>query len=236
MSDLQAVFFDLDGTLLEINMAAFLPRYLQVLGGRFAHILPPDQFIARLLQATDMMVANDGSATNEEVFAAAFYPLAGHTQRDLAPLLDAFYAEDFPKLGVLAQPRSGARAVVEAAFDRGYAVIIATNPVFPATAIHQRIAWAGLADLPFHHVTTFENSRFCKPSLGYFNDLAARLSLPPAACLVVGDEAMDMAAGSGGFPTFLVFDPSARLNGDSPPPTYTGALADVAALLRAPPF
>ena len=83
--------------------------------------------------------------------------------------------------------------------------------------------WAGVDDLPFKWVTTYENSRYCKPNLRYFDDACARLGHAPEACLVVGDEHMDMVARNIGCDTFLVEGPTNALQPSTPEPTYRGA-------------
>lgn len=229
---IQAVLFDLDGTLLDSNMQEiFLPEYLRRLSARVAHIMPARPFIARLLAATEAMIANDGRATNAEVFAQAFYPLAGHSRAELEPIFERFYAEDFPQLAGLTQRKPDARRVVQTAFDCGYDVVIATSPVFPETAVRQRLAWAGIEDFPYKLITTYENSRFCKPNPRYFAAIAEFLGRPVEACLMVGDEAMDLAAAMAGMPTFLVPGPTTRLEDTTPEPTYRGDLAAVGDLL-----
>ncbi|MGQ9767832.1 MAG: HAD family hydrolase [Anaerolineae bacterium] len=231
MNTFKAIFFDLDGTLLDSNMQTFLPVYLRMLAARMAHIAPAEQFVPHLLAATQAMVANDGRATNAEVFAQAFYPFAGHTQKELEPIFAAFYAEDFPRLRELTRPIPGARRAVEKAFAAGYDVVIATNPLFPATAIRQRLAWAGVADFPYKLVTTYENSRYAKPNPDYWAAICRHLGRPTAACLVVGDEHMDMVAAHVGCPTYLVPGPATALQPDTPEPTYRGTLAELAELL-----
>ncbi|OQA41529.1 MAG: 2-deoxyglucose-6-phosphatase [Chloroflexi bacterium ADurb.Bin325] len=229
---IKAVLFDLDGTLLDSNMESFLPVYLKALSARIAHILPPQQFVAHLMQATEAMLANDGRATNQEVFAEVFFPLVGRPRAELEPLFDAFYAEDFPKLSGITRRKPEARPVVELALALGHDTAITTNPLFPATAIRQRMAWAGVDDLPYRWVTSYENSRYCKPNLRFFDDVIARLGHRPEECLVVGDEHMDMVAAAVGCPTFLIPGPATALLPETPAPTYQGTLADLAALLE----
>ena len=228
---LRAILFDLDGTLLDSNMEVFLPRYFEQLSARMAHLAPPKTFIAHLLQATEAMLANDGRATNEEVFAAAFFPFAGRARAELEPTFLDFYAHDFPKLRALTARKPEARPVVQLAFALGYDVAISTNPLFPATAIRQRLEWAGVADFPYRVVTAYENSRYCKPNLRYFDAIADQLGRAPGECLVVGDEDMDMVAVRSGFPTYLVPGPATRLDPATPAPTHRGSLAEIAQLL-----
>ncbi len=227
----QAILFDLDGTLLDSNMEAFLPHYIQRLSARVAHLVPPDKFIVQLLAATQAMVANDGRASNAQVFAEAFYPAVGRTAAELEPIFVDFYATDYPQLQALTRRKPDARRAVQAAFDLGCAVVIATNPLFPETAIRQRLAWAGVADFPYRRVTTFENSHFAKPNPRYFAEILAEIGCAAENVLVVGDEAADMIAGRLGCETFLTPSINTRFGAATPEPTYRGALSDLIAFL-----
>jgi FMN phosphatase YigB (HAD superfamily) len=227
-----AILFDLDGTLLSNDMDLFLPHYFEVLAAHVADIIQPEQFMARLMQATELMLANDGHVTNEEAFAEAFYPLAGRSREEMEAIFGDFYAKKFPSLRQYTQRIPEARQVVQLAFDLEYDVVVATNPLFPATAVEQRLTWAGVADFPYRLVTTYENSRATKPNLLYFEQVLEAIGHGPEACMVVGDEDMDMVAGQLGCRTFLVPGPRTDLAPTTPAPTYQGTLADVGALLR----
>jgi FMN phosphatase YigB (HAD superfamily) len=227
----KAILFDLDGTLLDSHMDVFLPHYMQKLAGRVAHLTPPQEFTAHLLAGTRAMIANDGRATNAEVFAEVFYPAMGRPRAELEPIFLDFYATDYAALRYLTAPRAAARPAVQAAFDLGCDVVIATNPLFPETAIRQRMAWAGVADFPYRRVTTYENSHFAKPNPRYFAEILSEIGCPPAAALVVGDEAADLVAAQLGCATFLTPSVNTKLTADTPAPTYQGALADLIALL-----
>jgi FMN phosphatase YigB (HAD superfamily) len=229
---IRAILFDLDGTLLSNDMNVFLPHYFGLLAAHVSHILPPEPFMARLMQASEVMLANDGRATNEEVFAEAFYPLAGRSREEMETIFVEFYASKFPSLVQHTQRKPEARQVVQLAFDLGYDVAIVTNPLFPATATEQRLAWAGVADFAYRLVTTYENSRATKPNLLYFEQVLETIGHPPEASLVVGDEDMDMVAAHLGCRTYLVPGPRTELAPSTPPPTYEGTLAEVGDLLR----
>jgi FMN phosphatase YigB (HAD superfamily) len=229
---IQAILFDLDGTLLSNNMDIFLPHYFELLGSRMAHIMPPKPFLARLMRATRAMIANDGRATNQEVFAKAFYPVNGHSREEVEPLFLDFYANDFSRLRRYAQRKPEARRIVQLAFDVGLDVVIATNPVFPAVAVYQRLAWADVDDFPYDLVTAYENSRATKPNLLYFEHVLESVGHPPEATLVVGDEDMDMVAAHLGCRTFLVPGPRSDLAETTPLPTYQGTLTELETLLQ----
>jgi FMN phosphatase YigB (HAD superfamily) len=90
---------------------------------------------------------------------------------------------------------------------RGLRLVLATNPIFPAVATHSRVRWAGLTPEDFNHITTYENSRFCKPNPAYYRDILDNLGLKAEECVMVGnDEGEDGAAALLGLPVFLLTD------------------------------
>jgi FMN phosphatase YigB (HAD superfamily) len=153
----RAILFDLDDTLLGNDMDRFLKAYFGLLAPHIAAYVPPEKFIPALLAATRTMVENtDPGVTNQQAFMADFFPRVGRTMDELMPVFDDFYATQFGKLRSHTRCLPEARAVVRAAFGVGYDVVIATNPLFPDTAIRQRLEWADVADFPFKLVTSYE--------------------------------------------------------------------------------
>lgn len=208
---LDAVLFDLDGTLLDIDLHAFLRDYFEALGPTLSELAGPDfdarTALAAVVRSTDAMCAVSGERTNREVFESSFRELTGTDLSDAraADRIDRFYREEFPLLRGAHGPRNGGRSAVRAARASGYALALATNPIFPAAAIHERVRWAGLSVDDFDVITSYENMRGCKPSADYFEQTAGLLGVDPARCLMVGDDAaMDLPAAVTGMRTFYV--------------------------------
>jgi FMN phosphatase YigB (HAD superfamily) len=213
---IKAILFDLDDTLLANSMDAFIPAYFQALTRTMAGTIPPERLIAELLHATRAMEANDGSGpTNEEAFDAVFYPALGYEKATLQPIFDKFYTEEFPKLRAMTRPIPEARPLVEWAFEHDLQVAIATNPLFPRTAIEQRLDWADVPVSEFDYalVTSYEIMHATKASTAYYREIAERLACQPRECLMVGDDwERDMLpAASIGIPIYWLTRPGDTL-------------------------
>lgn len=206
LTPVQAVMFDLDGTLIDVDMQIFVPLYLRRLAGRLEPYVDPRRAV-RTLRAAVMAMLGDttGESSLEELLRAMLAEELQLAWPDYQKGLAAFCREDLPELQSMVKPHPLARDLVEACVERGWRVILATNPIFPRTVIDARLAWGGLDGLPFRPVTSYETSRHCKPHPGFFRDLLAELELPPRACLMVGNDTLhDLAAGRVGMPTCLL--------------------------------
>lgn len=199
------VWFDLDGTLLEVEMRRFIPAYTRGLAGAFADLTEPESFAELLLAATlELLRREDGACSNETFFLERVTAPLGIDGEDFKARLAAYCDAELAALAPLVRPHPLARAALEHCRRAGLRVVLATNPVFPRAVIEARMAWGGFADYPFELVTTYENSRYCKPHRGYFTDILDHMGLEPARCLMIGnDTEHDLAARSAGVPTFL---------------------------------
>ncbi len=186
---IRAILFDLDGTLLGNDMDRFMPAYFERLQAFMAPYDPPDRFLPALLTAVREAIRwPDPRRTVWERFLEAFERETKRPEGFWIPLFNRFYAEVFPSLRALVEPRSEARLLVERARMRGLRIAVATNPVFPEVAIRQRLEWAGLGDVPFDWVTTMENMHFTKPWPEYYLEVADHLQVPPEACGMIGND------------------------------------------------
>ena len=118
-----------------------------------------------------------------------------------------FYRNEFQNVRHVCGFHPGAAEVVRMLKAMGIRRILATNPLFPAVATHNRIRWAGLAPEDFELFTTYENSHYCKPNLSYYEEVLERLGVTPQECLMVGnDVSEDMIAEKLGMKVFLLTD------------------------------
>lgn len=204
----RGVLFDLDGTLLDLDLHAFLRRYFGALQGVLAELAGPDgarRAMDAVLDATEAMAVPHDGLTNQCVFERRFNEMTGLDIVAAAPLLDTFYEDIFPGLRGESGPAPGGREAMQAALGLGLRVAVATNPIFPRRAIEHRMRWAGIGDLAPHVVTSYETSTACKPHGAYFREVAAALGVAPHECVMVGDDAMlDMAAADVGMRTYYV--------------------------------
>jgi HAD superfamily hydrolase (TIGR01549 family) len=217
------LLLDLDDTLLDSNMGAFIPAYFQKLAGFLQDHVPPETLLKYLMLGTRAMLANGRpDRTLRQTFDEKFFPNLGVDPHDLEPHIQQFYDEVFPSLQGLTHPRPAAVELVEWAFSQGYRVAVSTNPLFPLKAILHRLRWAGLPPetYPFELISSYETFHFTKPSPAYFAEFLARLGWPEGPVLMVGDDLeMDIqAAGQLGLPTFWVSSPQQDLPADLPPP------------------
>lgn len=220
------VLFDLDGTLLPFDQDEFSAAYFQHLGAYIAPYMEPKQFLKHLMHSTGVMVANrDRVKSNQEVFWLDFLQKTGLSENDLLPVMESFYQQKFSQLQVVVRPSSFARLAVLAALNSGCRAVVATNPIFPLDAVKQRLTWAGVGDLSFALVTSYEESHFCKPNVDYYLEIADKINCRPEECLMVGNDVEeDLIAGSIGMKTYLVTDCMINAKKLVVKPDYTGTL------------
>ena len=208
---MQGILFDLDGTLLDIDIGAFIERYFSALARAMAPLTrDPDSLahaMTALNAATHAMMLPHPGRTNQAVFTEHFRSATGIDIGVHHEVFERFYAEEFPLLGDGFGPAVGARDAVEGAIALGLKVAVATNPIFPLEAVRHRMSWAGIEDLPVDVVTSYETMHACKPQAAYFLETAVRMGVAPGSCLMVGDDRdLDLPAAATGMRTYYVGD------------------------------
>jgi FMN phosphatase YigB (HAD superfamily) len=188
---IKALLLDLDDTLLGNNTRTFMEHYFALLSEYARPRFDQATFLPSLIHSTQMTIQNtDPALTNADVFWTHFQNLTGGHRADLEPFFRRFYETEFPRLRSSTTFRPMAPELVQAAFDRDLAVVIATNPLFPQTAIEQRLAWAGIPvdKFPFALVTSYENMHAAKPQVAYYSEILTSIGCQPEEALMAGDD------------------------------------------------
>jgi FMN phosphatase YigB (HAD superfamily) len=202
---MRGVLFDLDGTLLDVEVNDFLSRYFRALDKTVSPQFPGVDLVPAVLASTDAMHRSHPGLTNRQVFDRDFLERTGVDIERHWDVFESFYRIVFPTLGKGYGPVKGAREAVEAVRALGWRVAVATQPIFPAAAIRQRLKWAGLDDIEFDAVTSYETMEACKPAPEYFAQTCRLIGCAPSDCVMVGDDAgTDMPAASIGLTTYYV--------------------------------
>jgi FMN phosphatase YigB (HAD superfamily) len=195
---IKAVLFDMDDTLLSINLTAFIASYLSRKARLLAEVASkPVASMGVPLAAAYLAIASDSrrdSLTNEELFDEVMLARTGIPLDDpaIADAVRCFDVDVTPTLNsslVRATPRPGGLESIERARSMGLMVALATNPTFSEECVRARMAWAGVDDVPFARVSHMGNSTRLKPAARYYEEFCAGLEITCDECLMVGNDA-----------------------------------------------
>ena len=231
---LDTILFDLDGTLAPFAQDAFIQTYFKALVSRVAPMgYKPDDMIDALWQGVSAMIGNDGSRTNRQIFWESFTQKLGIQALALENILNDFYAREFDSVRTVLGETVDRGPLLRGLREKGYGLVLATNPIFPAVAVETRLGWVGLRPEDFDYVTTYENSRRSKPNPDYYRDILTHIGRRGERCLMAGNNPVDdMAALQAGISVYLVTDYLENPDG-APIEDYPhGAFRDLAASLE----
>ncbi len=203
------IFFDLDGTMLPMDMKSFLALYFKSITQAVCpyYKIHPLTLKKCILTGMDAMYANDGTMTNKMKFWSAAATIAGIDILHHTELFESYYDNEFiyTKGATSLSPYAG--KIVEELKAKGYTLVMASNPFFPKHATERRMKWAGLDKDDFKLVTTYETSKFCKPNPKYFEETCKNSGCLAEETLMVGNDVdEDMIAETVGMETYLVTD------------------------------
>ena len=204
---IKAILCDLDGTLLRMEEKDFINDYLP----RLCRAMAPlghqgESMVSAMWKGVDALINSDGTQNNHDTFWHTFSSLLGSDILTHEAEFDAFYSKgDFHQTKEITKPNPEAKVFIEELKKQNIRIILATNPLFPACAVQTRLGWIDLCLDDFELVTTYENCRYCKPSVHYYEDILQMAGLSPSECLMIGNSVTEdiLPAEALGIETFL---------------------------------
>ncbi len=199
------IFYDLDGTLLPMDMDNFMNAYFKGICTKAApYGYDPEKLVAAIWQGTKAMVLNDGSRTNEEAFWDYFKTTDLYREGD-KKIFDEFYNNEFNNVSKVVVPDKRIPELIDFVKKAGFKQTLATNPIFPEIATRNRIKWAELDVNDFETFTAYEGSHFSKPNPKYYLEVCETVGADPKETLMVGNDVdEDMIAEKIGMKVFLI--------------------------------
>lgn len=183
---IKAVFLDMDNTLLVNPDMAFARAFLEIFEQHFTMAGFEDASSNLRMAINAMSRKQKGNRSNRQL---TLEMLSGGDIERANTTLDSFYADVYPQLKNCIAAVDGASELIYQLREMDYAVVIATNPIYPETAIRQRMAWAGLPleDDLYSLITSADNMHFAKPDPAYYAEILGRVGIEPDEALMVGD-------------------------------------------------
>lgn len=191
----KAICFDLDGTLLGMDIDDFMKQYFsRIAKWAGAHGLDPEAFIVALKSGTKAMALSNDDRLNKDVFWDEFDRVYGKEALaglDVLEIANEFYLEDFDHIGDGHEANPLAVKAIKALKEKGYPLVLTTMPMFPLQAVKHRLKWAGVDSSDFDRITTYENSKTTKPRQTYFAENLAAMGVKGEDVLMVGNNTME---------------------------------------------
>ena len=201
------ILFDLDGTLLPMDVEEFTQKYFGYIVQTMNNNNRDGKAILKAIgYGVDTIIKNDGTLKNDVLFWNTFEKVCGISREEIESEFTVFYENVFDKIssGIQSPKMIQSVSILK---EKGYKLYLTTNPLFPRIATEKRVKWAGLNIEDFELITTFENSSFCKPNINYYKEVLESQNLDVNECMMVGNDVKeDGVVETLGIPVYLVND------------------------------
>lgn len=228
---IKTILLDMDGTLLPVDNDTFTHTYFKLL---CAKLMPygyeAADIVRGLRSGMKAMVKNDGTRTNCEAFWDDFALTLGEKVRDMEPVCNEFYGNEFNKVKDILGIGVDRKPLIDMLHSKGYRVVLANNPMLPPEGTNSRLSWLNLKSEDFDVVTDYSNSTYCKPNPDYYGEIVRKVGCNADECLMVGNSITDDAtAAIAGLDVYIVTD-ALEGNTDELDKYKHGSFADFCAL------
>ena len=202
---MKTILFDLDGTLLPMDETKFMNIYFEQLAKHFQGHFGYEEIVDLILSSTEEMIKNMEPRVNQEKFMETFKLISGKDMETYLPMFDEFYDTLFQEVKAATWQSQEMIQSVKLLKEKGYRLVIATNPLFPMKANLHRIRWAGFNPNDFEYITSFEENIYCKPNLDFYREVLSNINQTPEDCMMVGNDVFeDLISSELGLKTYLI--------------------------------
>ncbi len=186
------ILFDLDGTLINTLQKQFNKKYFESLAIKFTK----QGYDARILSAAvaeglSLMLQNDGKKTNEEVFWSHFENKTNIKKEIMLSTFNDFYNNEYEELNICIKAIDTTSKAINILINKGYNLILSTNPLFPRIAIEKRMKWGNIDPACFSYITSYENSSYCKPNTNYYKQILDNNNLKYEETIMFGNDLIE---------------------------------------------
>jgi FMN phosphatase YigB (HAD superfamily) len=202
------ILFDLDGTLINTLQNNFNEKYFKNIYKKFVEAGYDGKILSNaVLEGLGAMISNNGNKTNEAVFWDFFESKTKIKKVEIYELFEDFYDCEYNNLNDCVEKIETTRMAVSILKEKGYNLILATNPLFPKVAIEKRAGWGDINCQDFSYITSYENSRYAKPNINYYKEIIKNNNLKVEETMMFGNDLIeDLAVEEIDVPCFIITD------------------------------
>lgn len=203
------IMTDLDCTLLTMNQDLYIKKYVEEIAKLFYEHGYDGRAIAKAtMNASMMMIKNDGSRTNKDAFEEGFRAVIGENADKIIEIFPSVYGDRYDSIRSITKVNPYAQQMVELMREKAQFVVVATQPMFPIEAVQKRLSWTNLSADSFDYITIYDESKFSKPNPRYYLEIMDRFSAKPEETLMIGNDVNEdiLPCEKIGVDTYLVLD------------------------------
>lgn len=208
------ILFDLDGTLINTLQDELNKKYFEAVYKKLVDNDCDAAFLSKIIvDGIKAMIFNNGTLTNEEAFWKHFEDNSNMKREEIKDVFDSFYLNEYDNLCDCVEVIEGMNENIQLLKNKGYNLILSTNPLFPKMAIEKRASWGGIDCKSFSYITSYENSSYSKPNINYYKEIINKNNLNIKETMMFGNDLIeDLIIEELNIPCFIITNNMVNVN------------------------
>lgn len=205
---IKTIMFDLDGTILPMDLDEFVKLYFNEIQKKFEQLSNNGDLILNgVIAGTQAMMKKHEEKTNEVIFWDTFEDSTNINRVSIEKDFEDFYNNEFTSLKKICNRNENMIKAIKVLKNKGYELVLTTNPLFPEMAVRERLRWAGVEENSFEFITSYECCHATKPRVEYYEEVIKLMNLEIDECMMVGNDTQDDGiVETLGIPLYLIKD------------------------------